>query len=205
MPPSHRFIRDQALYLTRKRGIARARDYKAAGIPLNYLKRLTDEGALVRLSRGLYQIPERVGEDPAHNLAEAARRVPNGVVSLLSALHQHRLTTQIPSAIWMTIPHKARTPKSSDLQFEITRATGDVLTTGIEHIQVEGVSVPIFGVAKTIADCFKHRRQVGEDVALEALRDALRQRKTTPSELMKYAQINRVTRRMQPYINAMQR
>jgi predicted transcriptional regulator of viral defense system len=196
--------RARALSLTRGRGIARARDFKAAGIPLVYLKRLTDAGDLVRLGRGLYQEPARVGEDVAHDLAEAARHVPNGVVSLVSALRQHALTTQLPHAVWMTIPHKARTPNAAGVQLEIVRATGEALTAGVEYIQVEGVDVPIYGIAKTIADCFKHRRQVGEDVAIEALRDALRQRKTTPSELMKYAVIDRVTRRMEPFIRAMQ-
>jgi predicted transcriptional regulator of viral defense system len=204
MSQGHTSHRDRALSLTRERGIARARDYKAAGIPLVYLKRLTEAGELVRLSRGLYQTPERVGENVAHDLAEAARLVPNGVVSLISALRQHELTTQLPHAVWMTIPHKARTPSLAGLRLEIVRATGDVMTAGVEHLRVEGVSVPIYGVAKTIADCFKHRRHVGEDVAIEALRDALRQRKTTPGELMKFAAIDRVAERMQPYIKAMQ-
>lgn len=196
--------RDRALSLTRARGIARARDFKAAGIPLVYLKRLTDSGELVRLGRGLYQNPEQVGEDVAHDLAEAARLVPNGVVSLVSALRHHELTTQLPHVVWMTIPHKARTPNVQGLRLEIVRATGEVLTAGVEHLRVEGVEVPIYGVAKTVADCFKHRRHVGEDVAIEALRDALRQRKTTASELMKYAAIDRVVERIAPYIKAMQ-
>ncbi|WP_395065567.1 type IV toxin-antitoxin system AbiEi family antitoxin domain-containing protein [Paraburkholderia silvatlantica] len=196
--------RELALSLIRDRGIARARDFKAAGIPLTYLKRLTDSGDLVRLGRGLYQDPQRVGEDIAHDLAEAVRLVPNGVISLITALRYHELTTQLPHAVWMTIPHKARTPNSPALSLEIVRATGDVLTAGVEHIRVEGVDVPIFGVAKTVADCFKHRRHVGEDVAIEALRDALRQGKTTVTELMKYAAIDRVTTRIQPYIKAMQ-
>ncbi|MBI1198312.1 MAG: transcriptional regulator [Phenylobacterium sp.] len=196
--------RERALSLTRARGIARARDFKAAGIPLVYLKRLTDAGDLARLARGLYQNPEGVGVDIAHDLAEAARLVPNGVVSLVSALRQHELTTQLPHAVWMTIPHKARTPSPAGVGLEIVRATGEALTAGVEHVQVEGVEVPIYGVAKTIADCFKHRRHVGEDVAIEALRDALRQRKTTPSELMKYAAIDRVASRMEPFIKAMQ-
>jgi predicted transcriptional regulator of viral defense system len=196
--------RERALSLTRIRGVARARDFKAVGIPLSYLKRLTDAGDLVRLGRGLYQDPERVGENVAHDLAEAARLVPNGIISLVSALRQHELTTQLPHAVWMTIPHKARTPNATGLRLEIVRATGEVLTAGIEHLRVEGVEVPIYGVAKTIADCFKHRRHVGEDVAIEALRDALRQRKTTPSELMKFAAIDRVAGRMEPLIKAMQ-
>ena len=196
--------RERALSLTRARGIARARDYKAAGIPLAYLKRLTDSGELVRLGRGLYQAPERVGEDIAHNLAEAARAVPKGIVSLISALRHHGLTTQLPHAVWMTIPHKARTPKANGMPLEIVRATGEVLTAGVEHVEIEGVDVPIYGVAKTIADCFKHRRHVGEDVAIEALRDALRQRKTAVSELMHYAKIDRVAERIRPYLKALQ-
>ena len=196
--------RERALELTRARGIARARDFKAAGIPLVYLKRLTDAGDLMRLGRGLYQIPENVGEDIAHNLAEAARRVPNGVISLLSALRYHGLTTQLPHAVWMTIPRNARTPSVQGLRIEVVRANDEVLKAGVDYVQVEGVDVPIYGVAKTVADCFKHRRNVGEDVAVEALRDALRQRKATASELMRYAAINRVTRRIEPYVRAMQ-
>lgn len=196
--------REHALQLVRSRGIARARDFKAAGIPLVYLKRLTDAGELIRLGRGLYQVPERVGEDIAHELAEAARRVPNGVISLLSALRHYGLTTQLPNAVWMTIPLKARTPNVHGLRLEIVRATNAVLTAGVDYIQVEGVPVPIYNVAKTVTDCFKHRRHVGEDVAVEALRDALHQRKTSVAELMRYAGINRVTRSIEPYIRALQ-
>jgi predicted transcriptional regulator of viral defense system len=204
MADRHMNYRDRALSLTKALGIARARDFKAAGIPLVYLKRMTEAGELTRLGRGLYQDPERAGEDVAHDLAEAARLVPAGVISLVSALRHHGLTTQLPHAVWMTIPHKARTPAAQGLRLEIVRATGEVLTAGIEHAEIEGVSVPIYGAAKTVADCFKHRRHVGEDVAIEALQDVLRQRKATASELMKYAAIDRVADRMAPYIKAMQ-
>lgn len=203
MGDRHMNYRERALSLTRARGIVRARDFKVAGIPLVYLKRLTDAGDLVRLGRGLYQDPERVGENIGHNLAEAARLVPNGVISLISALRYHGLTTQLPHAVWMTIPHKDRTPNPTALKLEIVRATGETLTAGIEQVMIEGVSVPIYGVAKTVADCFKHRRHVGEDVAIEALRDALRQRKTAESELMRFAAIDRVAGRVEPFIKAM--
>lgn len=196
--------RERALRLIHERGIARARDFKTAGIPLVYLKRLVDAGDLVRLGRGLYQDPEQVGEDVAHDLAEAARLVPKGVVSLVSALRYHGLTSQLPHAVWMTIPNSARKPNIQRPRLEVVRATGKVLSSGIEYIRVEGVDVPIYGVAKTVADCFKHRRHVGEDVAIEALRDALHQRKTTAGELMKYAAIDRVIQRLEPYVKAMQ-
>lgn len=204
MAPRHTSYRERALDLTRAQGIARARDFKAAGIPLVYLKRLIDAGDLVRLGRGLYQESNRAGEHIEHSLAEAARLAPNGVISLISALRHHELTTQLPHAVWMTIPHKDRTPKARNLQLEIVRATGEALTAGIELISIEGVPVPIYGVAKTVADCFKYRRHVGEDVAIEALRDALRQRKATASELMRFAAIDRVAGRMGPFIKAVQ-
>lgn len=203
MVDRHINYRERALSLTRARGIARARDFKAAGIPLVYLKRLTDAGDLVRLGRGLYQDPDRVGENIGHDLAEAARLVPNGVVSLISALRYHGLTTQLPNAVWMTIPHKARTPNPTTLKLEIVRATGEALSAGIEEVMIEGVPVAIYGVAKTVTDCFKHRRHVGEDVAIEALRDALRQRKTTESELMRFAAIDRVAGLIETFIKAM--
>jgi predicted transcriptional regulator of viral defense system len=197
-------LRTRTLALAEARGIARARDFKAAGIPLVYLRRLCDDGSLVRLGRGLYQRAEHVGTDIAHDLAEAARLAPNGVISLASALRYHGLTTQLPHAVWMTIPHKARTPKPSSLRLEVIRATGAVLSAGIEHVQIEGVDVPIYGVAKTIADCFKHRRHIGEDVAIEALRDGLRQKKTTAAEVISYAVIDRVANLVRPFLQALQ-
>lgn len=199
--PNHR---ERALSLVRARGIARARDFTAAGIPLVYLKRLTDAGELVRLGRGLYQEPASAGEDAAHDLAEAARLVPDGVISLLSALRHHGLTTQLPNAVWMTIPQAARTPKSRTPRLEIVRANKQVLSGGIEFVRIEGVTVPIYGVAKTVADCFKHCRHVGEDVAIESLREALGHHKATAGEIMQYAGINRVTQRIAPLIRALQ-
>lgn len=119
----------------------------------------------------------------SRTISQKSRLMANGTVCLISALRQHELTTQLPHAVWMMIPHKARAPISPSFPLKIVRASGDALTSGIERISVEGVEVPIYGVAKTVADCFKYRRLVGEDVAIEALRDALRFRKTTAGEL----------------------
>lgn len=193
---------DMALKIARERGIARARDFAAAGIPLVYLQRLCRDGRLVRLARGLYQIPELEGASSAHNLAEAARLAPQGVVSLLSALRHHGLTTQLPHAVWLTIPYKTRIPKAAPFPLEIVRAAGPSLMGGIEHIDIEGVPVPIYGVAKTVADCFKHRRRVGIDVAVDALREALQKHKTSPAQIWDYAAANRVANVMRPYIEA---
>ncbi len=106
------------------------------------MKRLTLSGDLIELGRGLYRSPEHAGADAAHYLAEVARLLPNGVVSLLSALRYHDLTTQLPQKVWVTIPHKARKPALAGLRLEIVRSTGEALTAGVEHIRVEGVEVP---------------------------------------------------------------
>lgn len=110
----------------------------------------------------------------------------------------------MPHAVWMPIPHKARTPSPRTVHLEVVRATGPALTASVERVLIEGVEVTVYGVAKTIADCFKHRKHVGEDVAIEALRDALLQRKTTVGDLMQYSAIDRVTKRMAPYVRALQ-
>src|SRR5258706_2285969 len=194
---------EKALRIARRRGIARARDFRAANIALVTLKRLCDQGRLVRLARGLYQLPEFQGAHAEHDLAQAARLAPRGVISLLSALRHHGLTTQLPHAVWLTLPRQARKPKAAPFALEVTRATGRALSAGIERIEIEGVPVSIYGVAKTVADCFKHRRRVGLDVALEALRDALRNRKTTPAEIWRYAAIDRVNNPIRPYLEAL--
>ena len=183
--------------------MARARDFEAAGIPLVYLKRLCDDGRLIQLARGLYQIPDLAGTDAAHSLAEAARLMPRGVISLLSALRQHGLTTQLPRAVWITLPRKSRVPKSSTVPLEIVYATEPALSANIQHVSIEGVPVPIYDVAKTVADCFKHRRRVGQDVAIEALRDAINQRKTTTGKIMEAAALDRVTNVIRPYVETL--
>lgn len=194
---------DRALALAKKRGIARARDFEVAGIPLVYLKRLCEDGRLVQLGRGLYQLADLAGTDAAHSLAEAARLMPRGVVCLLSALRQHGLTTQLPHSVWMTLPRKARVPKAATFPLEIVYATEPALSSHVEHVDIEGVSVPIYNIPKTIADCFKHRRRIGLDVALEALRDGIKQRKTTAAAVMAAAAVDRVSNVMRPYVEAL--
>lgn len=194
---------ENALRIAKARGIARARDFHAAGIPATYLARLSRQGKLIRLGRGLYQHAEFTHHHTAHDLAETARLAPHGIVSLLSALHVHGLTTQLPRSVWLMISSKARAPKNTPVPCEIVRASEPMLSAGRTTVSIEGVDVPITNVAKTVADCFKYRRRVGADVALEALRDALSQRKTTRKELWHYAGICRVRAVMRPYLEAL--
>ena len=196
-------LSDKALKVANARGIARARDFREAGIPLTYLKRLCDSGKLVRLGRGIYQRSDFDNFHAGHDLAEAARLVPNGVVCLLSALRLHGLTTQLPHKTWLTIGGKARAPRHPSCPLEIVRASGDAFSEGRMTVNIEGVEVPVFNPAKTVADCFKYRRRVGLDVAVEALRDVLKFRKATRPALWHYAGVCRVQPLMRPYLEAL--
>ncbi|WP_337847860.1 type IV toxin-antitoxin system AbiEi family antitoxin domain-containing protein [Sphingomonas sp.] len=196
-------LSDQAIILARSRGIARARDFREAGIPPASIARLCERGLLVRLARGLYQLADTDDIDAAHSLAEAARLAPHGVIALLSALQYHGLTTQLPHAVWICFHHKARIPRTLPFRIETVRASGEAFEAGRMSAEIEGVAVPIYDPAKTIVDCFKYRSRVGLDVAIEALRDGLRQRKATHADLGRYATICRVQNVMRPYLESL--
>ncbi|MBB3148116.1 putative transcriptional regulator of viral defense system [Phyllobacterium trifolii] len=196
--------RDRALEVARRQGIARGRDFDAAGVPRVYLQRLRDEGVLQQVGRGLYKLANAKVAS-ATSLAEAARIQPKGVIGLLSALQFHNLTTQTPHAVWMLLGPKDWAPTNPSVSLKIVRASGEALRAGIETHQVDGVHVPITSPAKTVADCFKHRNKIGLDVAIEALRDLIKSRKGRAglNELWRYAEIDRVQTVMRPYIEAM--
>lgn len=137
-----------------------------------------------------------------HSLAEAAQRVPHGVVCLLSALRFHGVTTELPHDVWMAIERSARRPKSPDLSLRIVRFSGQALTSGVEDHTIEGVDVNVYNLAKTVADCFKYRNKIGLDVAIEALRESRQNRRATMDDLWTYAKVCRVAGVMRPYLEA---
>jgi predicted transcriptional regulator of viral defense system len=193
---------ETALELLRDRGMLRPRELARRDIPPDYLDRLYRLGLADRVARGLYAWPgAEVSEH--HSLAEAARLVPAGVVCLLSALRFHGLTTQSPREVWLTLPNKAWAPKLTYPRLRIIRASGLALTAMVDEHRVEGVAVRIYSPARTVADCFKHRSKVGLDVALEALRDALRGRKATMDELWAAARVCRMQNVMRPYLESL--
>lgn len=193
---------DQILRMFKKAGVLRARDVAAAGVARTYLNRLLTQGIIHRPARGLYVLAE---DEPTEqrSFVEAARRVPQGIICLLSALQFHGLTTQAPFEIWLAIDRKARLPRSGPLPLRIVRFSGNALTFGVEEHRLEGVPVRIYSPAKTVADCFKYRHKLGIDVAIEALRDCLRQKQATIDELWEAAKICRMTNVIRPYLEAL--
>ena len=193
--------RDRLLTLAQRRGVLRPRDLEPHGLSRETLRRLTAAGELERRGRGLYVT---AGAAPSEHemIAATCARVPHGVVCLLSALRFHELTTQNPSEVWLAIDRKARVPAARELPLRIVRFSGKARLKGIEEHDIDGVKIRIYNPAKTVADCFKYRRKIGTDVALEALRDCWRSKRCTIDDLWRYAAICRVTNVMRPYLEA---
>jgi predicted transcriptional regulator of viral defense system len=193
--------KDRVLELARQAGVLRPRDLDAEGIPREYLRRLLAEGLLDHPGRGIY-VAAGLKPTPNHSLAEACKRVPHGVVCLLSALQLHELTTQAPFEVWLAISEKARLPKVDYPPLRVVRFSGPALEDGIKEQRIEGVLVKVYTPAKTVADCFKYRNKIGLDVALEALRDCWKQRRATMDELWQAAKTCRVGNVMRPYLES---
>jgi predicted transcriptional regulator of viral defense system len=190
-----------ALRLIKTIGIARPRELEARGITRSQLSRLVEEGLVIRQSRGLYTVAQHA-PTADHTLAQVAKRVPEGILCLLTALRFHGLTTQAPAEVWVALPGKARSPRLDYPRLRIARFSGEALTEGVEERRAEGVTLRVYSAAKTVADCFKYRNKIGIDVAVEALRDFSRTHRGGATELARYARICRVSRVMQPYLDA---
>ena len=185
-----------------KHRIVRPRDIEAIGLPREYLVRLHRQGKLNRPGRGIYTLPD-ASVTERHSYAEVAKRVPEAVICLLSALTFHEITTQSPASVWVALGKGARTPAITSPSLRIVRLSGPSLTEGIENHQVEGVPVRVYSAAKTVADCFKFRNKIGLDVAIEALKDCLRQKKATVNEIYRYAKVCRVSNVIRPYMETL--
>ena len=189
------------LELARRQQLLSAADLRAHGWSPQLLLKLHRTGQLQRVTRGLYSLPD--SEMTEHQtLVEVCRRVPKAVVCLLSALQFHEIGTQLPHEVWIALPEATQTPAIDYPSLRIARLRGEAYSEGIETIVEHGSTIRVYGPAKTITDCFKFRHKVGLDVALEALKEAWRQRKLKIDEVTRFAKINRVAQVMQPYLEA---
>jgi predicted transcriptional regulator of viral defense system len=201
---------DQAISLLKQRGMARLSEFIEAGVTATTVSRMKEKGLLLQLSRGLYQLPG-APLDVNHSLAEAAKLVPKGVVCLVTALAFHELTDTIPSRVWMAIGPKDRRPRTNHPPLQFVRFRDKMLRSGVQEHLVEGVPVQIYNPAKTVVDLFRYRQRAGKryqkspglNLALEGLREALRLRKATPSEIARYATEGGVWKVVEPYMEAM--
>ena len=183
-------------------GILRASTAIDLGIPKHILYKMTEDGELIREARGIYRLSET---EPLGNpdLVQISLRVPRAVICLISALYFHELTTQIPHQIHFALPRDVKTPKIDYPPIHAYHFSTASYQAGITEKSVDGVKTKIYDREKTIADSFKFRAKIGIDIALEALKDYMREANPNISLLMKYAEINRVKNIMRPYLEAL--
>lgn len=210
MPSVTKTQQERAIVLLKMQGMVRLSEFKEAGITAATVSRMKEKGLVLQLSRGLYQLAD-ASFDTHHTLAEAAKLVPKGVICLTSALAFHDLTDTIPPRVWMAISPKDRLPRIAAPALQFVRFGEKVLTSGIKEHMIEGVRVRIYNPAKTVVDLFRYRRSAGKryrkspglNLALEGLREALRQRKATPAEIARYANEAGIWKVVEPYLEAM--
>lgn len=186
----------------RKQGVIRPRDLKDMGIHREYLRRLRREGVLNQVSRGLYELAD--AEPSEHQtLIEVCKRVPSGVICLLSALRFHGIGTQLPHEVWLAIPAKSKKPRIGSPALQVVYVSQQMHSLGVEDKKVPNGRVRVYGIAKTVADCFRFRNKIGMDVAIESLRDVIQHRKAKVTDLSAMARKCRIFNVMRPYLEAM--
>lgn len=192
---------EQILELAHHQRLLSAADVRAHGCSPQLLIKLHQSGKLQRVTRGVYSLPD--SELTEHqSLVEVCLRVPKAVICLLSALQFHEIGTQIPHEVWIALPEATQTPALDFPPLRIARLRGAAYADGIETVIEHGSPIRVYSLAKTIADGFKFRHKIGLDVALEALKEAWRQRELNIDQVMHFAKINRVAKVMQPYLEA---
>lgn len=192
----------RVLALASQRGMLRANHLQELGIARVVLSRLTANGQLERVGRGVYRLPGAQSAEH-ESLATIAVKVPQAVFCLLTALQIHELTTQLPRQVWIAMPQGSHVPKLDYPPVKMVQFSGDAYAQGIEVVRVEQIELRVYGVAKTVADCFKYRNKVGLDVAIEALKEALAGNKTNANDLWRFAKICRVANVMRPYLETL--
>ena len=182
--------------------IFKLHDLERLGFSKNQLRGLLKVGKVERVAWGLYRARASKATD-LETIALVCKKVPQAVVCLFSALRVQGIGTQAPREVWIALDRKARVPTFSGLPVRIIRFSGQMLHYGVVSKDVQGVPVKITTPARTVVDCFRYRRKIGTDVALEALRDVLHRRLASRDELIRAAEKCRARTVMRPYLEAL--
>lgn len=178
-------------------------DALALGVSKRYLYKLKSQGVIDQAAKGLFTQKDWTGSVEHSSIIEVTMQVRECTVSLLSALSIHGITTQLPHEVWLTVPRGTWRPKVVYPPVHYTIVNEQQYSFGRQIHQIGPNSFHVYSIARTVADCFKFRSKVGLDVAVEALREALRSKKATIDEITEAAKVCRVLRVMQPYMEAM--
>ncbi len=186
----------------KQNGVMRSAKIFRLGIQPRTLYQMRDDGLVIAEGRGLYRLANStLWSDP--DLAIISLQIPKGVICLISALYFHQITTQIPYEVYVALPKDSEKPRIQHPPTRFFWVSPEPFKAGIETHKKDNVEIKVYGIAKTIADCFKFRNKVGMDVALEALREGLRGKKCTPDQILRFARVDRIERIILPYLEAL--
>jgi len=185
-----------------KGGVLKTSEILNAGIHPSTLYSLLKNGKLERISRGIYRL---IDSPPLLNpdLILIAKRIPKGVICLLSALSFHDITTHIPHEIHVALSFGAEEPRLEYPPIRTFRFSNRAFTEGIQIHRIDRTKIKVYSPEKTLADCFKFRNTIGLDTAIEALKLYRDRRDMKIDEIMHFATICRVTKIMRPYLEAL--
>jgi predicted transcriptional regulator of viral defense system len=188
--------------IIKQRGMITSAETSKLGFKPGLLCYMKNKGILRRISRGAYTLSDHMSAQETYT--EIALKIPHGVICLLSALQYHELTTQMPYESWVAIEKGSYYPRNLEYSIKVIQLSGKNFSSGIEICKSDGIDIRVYSPAKTIVDCFRFRNKIGIDVAIEALRDALHQKKATSDEIWEFARICRMTKIMRPYMETVQ-
>jgi predicted transcriptional regulator of viral defense system len=189
---------DKIIKIAKKRGVVSSERLRRRNISPSLLCYMKDKNMLRRISRGKYVLPEYISSH--ETLVEVASKVTHGVICLLSALQFHELTSQMPYQVWIAIEKGSYYPRDLEDQVRLVQLSGVNFSSGIETYDENGIQIHVYSPAKTVADCFRFRNKIGVDIAIEALRDCIQQKKATSDEIWEHARRCHMTRIMRPYM-----
>lgn len=178
-------------------GTLRMSEALSLGVHRRDLYLLRDQGQLEVLDRGLY----RLADMPAPSLPDfvhVAKKIPDGVICLVSALAFHELTTQIPHFVYVALPQNSRKPSIVYPPMRFFWYGDKSIKAGVEEHSFDGCNLKIFDREKTLVDVVKYRNKLGMDIVLEALRIYWQSGKTDLNKLYSYAELLRVERVLRP-------
>ncbi len=191
----------RVLFLASQKGVLRAADLDVIKVPRVVLTRMTAAGLLEKIGHGLYRVAYAQPSE-YEGLVTVATKVPKAVFCLLTALQYHELTTQLPRHVWIAMPRSSHTPRMNYPPIKMVQFSGEAYSAGVDQVEHEGVTLHVYSVAKTIADCFKHRNKIGLDVALEALKESRTRNMATMDDIWHFAEICRVSNVIRPYLES---
>lgn len=183
-------------------GYSRMKDLRNAGIHPRDITKAMDKNIIEKINPGLYKLTDHPWDEHLGFL-DVANAKKSAVICLISALEYHGLTTINPSFISIAVPHNTDKFSMKYPPVKVYYFQNTFYDLGIEEIKTKAGTFKIYNVEKTVCDMFRYRNKLGEDLALEGLRNYLKLKDADIAKLREYAIKCQVKIVMLPYLKAM--